>query len=76
MPFTASVNPLVSMLTESQSSDTDNHNITENHSGERLPEIARHGSEENGIQTSKAAKAKDNTHRTVSSIPFCSIALR
>jgi len=63
------------MLTESQSSNTDYHNIRENHSGERLPEFAQYGSDGNEIQISNAGKVKDNTPRTVSSIPFCSIAL-
>jgi hypothetical protein len=63
------------MLTASQSSNTDNHNITEKHSGGRLPEFAQHGSDGNEIQISNVAKVKDNTPRTVSSVPSCSIAL-
>ena len=53
------------MLTEAQSSNTDNHNITENHSGGRLPEFAQHGSDGNEIQISNAVKVKDNTPRCV-----------
>jgi hypothetical protein len=73
--FTASINLLGSKLTKSQSSNSDNHNITENQAGVRLHEIAQHGSVGNEIQTSNAVKVNDNTPRIVSSIPFCSIAL-
>lgn len=73
--FTASINLLGSKLNKSQSRNSDNHNITKNHAGVRLPEIVQHGSVGDEIQISNAAKVNDNTLRIVSSIPFCSIAL-